>query len=137
MLKHPTLLLLLFISQAAFGANWRPGDDFLSAVRYVESRNGMFLHGDGGQSLGDFQISAAAWTDVNAWRKASKLPCYSYERHVFDRKLNRLYAADYLTILHAELAKKLGRAPTSAQLYAAYNMGLGQFAECKYQLSRV
>ena len=136
MLRHP-VWLLLFIGQVTFGANWRPSEDFLSAVRYVESYNGVFVRGDGGQSLGDFQISEAAWTDVNGWRKTRKLQCYNYDRHVFDRKLNRLYAADYLSILHQELTQKLKRAPTSGELYAAYNMGLSQFAQCKYRLNQV
>ncbi len=136
MLRY-SVLLLLFVGPVTFGSHWRPSEEFLSAVRYVESCNGVFVHGDGGESLGDFQISEGAWTDVNAWRKSRKLPCYSYNRHVFDRKVNRGYAADYLSILHRDLTKNLKRAPTSGELYAAYNMGLSQFAQCKYRLARV
>jgi hypothetical protein len=136
MLGRP-LLLLLCICQTVLGSNWRPSDDFLSAVRCVESSNGIFLHGDGGQSLGDFQISEAAWIDVSAWRKARRLPSYSYDQHVFNRKINRIYAADYMTILHGELKKNLKRAPTSGELYAAYNIGLSEFGRCNYRLNRV
>jgi hypothetical protein len=136
MLGRP-IFLLLCLGQTLLGSNWRPSEDFLGAVRYVESSNGRFLHGDGGQSLGDFQISEAAWIDVSAWRKARKLQCYSYDQHVFNRKINRIYAADYMTILHGELKKNLKRAPTSGELYAAYNIGLSEFARCKYRLTRV
>jgi hypothetical protein len=136
MLGRP-IFLLFCLTQTMFGSPWRPSEDFLAAVCFVESSNGRFLHGDGGQSLGDFQISEAAWIDVSAWRKARKLPSYSYEHHVFNRRINRTYAADYLTILHGELTRNLKRAPTSGELYAAYNIGLSEFARCKFRLNRV
>jgi len=120
------------------GANpWRPSERFLSAVRYVESANGMFLFGDSGQSLGDFQISEAAWADVSSWRKERNLPCYNYNRCAFNSRINRAYAADYLSLLQGELKKKLNRNPSSSEIYAAYNMGIAQFAQCKYSLNQV
>src|SRR5436190_22829384 len=135
MLKWFALLLLL--TQAGFASSWQPSERFLSAVRYVESYNGQFIYGDGGQSLGEFQLSDAAWADVNAWRKARNLPVYAYNRHVFNQKINRLYASNYFSILHSDLGKKLNRAPSSGELYAAYNIGMGQFAQCNYKLRRV
>ena len=134
--------ILLLISAVSFGVvteakEWRPSDDFLRAVRYVESANGLYKIGDNGQSLGDFQLSEAAWLDVSDWRKARGLKTYQYDRSVFHSFINRVYASNYLTILYTELNRKLGRAPNHAELYAAYNMGLGTFAECNYRLSRV
>jgi hypothetical protein len=131
------LLLLCFASIGAHGTEWRPTDSFLRAVRMVESSNGQFKIGDNGQSLGDFQLSEAAWLDVNEWRKARGLKIYNYERSVFNSFINRVYASNYLTILHTELSRKLKRPPTHAELYAAYNIGLATFAQVDFNLSRV
>lgn len=124
-------------AQATQVKEWRPSDDFLRAVRSVESSNGRYQIGDNGQSLGDFQLSEAAWLDVNEWRKARRLKIYDYQDSVFNGYISRVYASNYLSILHNELTRKLKRAPNHAELYAAYNMGLGTFAECNYRMSRV
>ena len=131
------ILVAMLAVLPSYGANWRPTDRFLHAVRFVESSHGRFIYGDEGQSLGDFQMSEAAWLDVSIWRRTKGLLTYDYEKHVFNRQINRLYAADYLTIIHTELKKSLKRPPTSAEIYAAYNMGLGSFAECEFKLARV
>jgi hypothetical protein len=136
MFKYAILFLLVGIGDL-FAASWRPTERLLYAIRSVESSHGRFTYGDEGRSLGDFQMSEGAWLDVSTWRKAQGLPTYNYGRHVLDRKINRLYAADYLTIIYEELQKKLSRSPSSAEIYAAYNMGLGSFAHCRYQLARV
>lgn len=135
------ITLLISVLSCSAGAvqakEWRPSNEFLRAVRFVESSNGAFKVGDNGQSLGDFQLSEAAWMDVNDWRKARRLKTYDYQENVFHAFINRVYASNYLTILHGELSKKLGREPTYSELYAAYNMGLSTFATCDYRLSRV
>src|SRR5687768_7067384 len=87
----------------ASGREWRPTDDFLKAVRFVESSNGVNKVGDNGESLGDFQLSEAAWLDVNAWRRARALKIYPYEETVFHSYISRVYASNYLTILYNEL----------------------------------
>jgi hypothetical protein len=74
---------------------------------------------------------------VSGWRKARGLKVYSYSRHVMHSYINQTYAADYLTMIHGELSSKLRRAPTAGELYAAYNMGLSNFAECNYRLAKV
>jgi len=116
---------------------WRPYPAFLEAVCLVESSNGKWIRGDGGKSLGDFQIGRAAWDDVSQWRKARGWQTYDYRKNVLNRKINRLYAADYLTILRNQLLDILKREPTAAELYAAYNMGMANFSECRYRLARV
>ncbi len=129
----------LFISDLSLvrADQWRPSDDFLKAVRRIESSDGLMLWGDDGQSLGDFQLSEAAWVDVNAWRKTRRIPTYNYLRHVYNRRINRSYASDYFVILYEELGKRLKRPPSHGELYAAYNMGLSQFAQCRYSLAQV
>jgi hypothetical protein len=131
------VLLICLMSGNLEAANWRPNDRLLQAVRHVESSNGLFTWGDNGQSLGDYQLSEAAWLDVTAWRKARDLPTWDYETYVWNPRVSRLYAADYMAILHRELKKRLNRPPTSAEIYAAYNMGLGTFAQCNYKLAKV
>ena len=56
---------------------------------------------------------------------------------VFHSYISRVYASNYLTILHDGLARKLHRPPTHAELYAAYNLGPRSFAQCDYKLHRV
>jgi hypothetical protein len=136
MIKFMLMLLVLSTCHAMAG-HWRPSEELLAAIRFVESSNGQFVYGDRGRSLGDFQMSEAAWMDVTAWRKARKKPTYDYRRHVLNPTINRAYAADYVTILHGELRRVLKRAPCVGEIYAAYNMGLGTFAQCNYQLALV
>ena len=110
---------------------------FLEAIRQVESSGGKFLHGDGGRSLGEFQIGKAAWADVSEWRRKQGLKTYPYHPHVFKPDISRKYAKDYLSILQRSLKSKLDRPPTYSELYAAYNMGFTQFARCGFDLDRV
>ena len=131
------LISVVSCSLTVDAREWRPSDDFLRAVKFVESSNGTFKIGDHGQSLGDFQLSEAAWLDVSEWRKARRLKVYEYEKAVFHSFINRVYASNYLTILYTELSRKLGRAPDHEELYAAYNMGLATFETCNFRMNRV
>ncbi len=137
-MKHLLIITGLFSSSLlAQAKEWRPPQEFLQAVRVVESSNGQNKYGDHGESLGDFQLSEAAWLDVNGWRKARGLKTYHYDASVFNLYLSRVYAADYFTILHGELNRRLKRPPTHEELYAAYNMGLSTFAKCNYKVNRL
>ena len=136
-MKKYAILLCLLLVGAARADEWQPCKTFLKAVSFVESSNGKFVYGDQGRSLGEFQLSEAAWLDVNEWRKARRLKTYTYREHVFHAFISRVYAANYMTILHGELSRKLKRPPTHSELYAAYNMGLQMFARCDYKLERV
>jgi hypothetical protein len=129
--------LVGLIALSASGAEWRPSPALLKAVRVVESSDGLNLYGDGGRSLGPFQLSEGAWADVNGWRKSHGLTVYAYRTHVMHDYINRVYAADYLAMIHSELSRKLHREPTHGEIYAAYNMGLSKFAVCGYRLANV
>ncbi len=133
--KH--LLLLCWLAANVAAETWCPPEEFLHAVRFVESSHGRFTWGDRGRSLGEFQLSEAAWLDVTWWRKARGLPTYDYSVHVWNRQVSRAYAADYLALLRGELKRRMKRPPTVAEIYAAYNMGLSSFAECDYRLANV
>ncbi len=131
------VLFCAALAMPAFGREWQPPGEFLNAIRFVESSNGLNKVGDNGDSLGEFQLSEAAWLDVNDWRRARGLKTYPYERTVFHSYISRVYASNYLTILHSELSRRLKRAPNHAEIYAAYNLGLNSFAQCNYSLQRV
>jgi hypothetical protein len=131
------LIIYLFASLCLEAATWRPDERLLDALCQVESSGGRFVSGDGGRSLGHFQMQKASWADVLDWRKKQNLPTHDYQTHVFDSRISRLYAADYLTILHTRLKSQYNREPTAGELYAAYNMGLTGFRKCNYDLAQV
>ena len=121
----------------AHADDWTPSNLLLDLIRQIESADGLLLVGDDGRSPGAYQISRAAWADVNAWRKAHRLPVLEYSSNVWSESISRSYAAQYLQLLHARLARSLERSPSTAELYAAYNLGLSGFARCRYHLGRV
>ena len=136
-MKKLVIILAGLVATAANAMEWKPSQAFLKAVRQIESSGGQFLYGDEGRSLGAFQLSEAAWADVNEWRKARKLKTYAYHEHVLHTYINKVYASNYLSLIHSELSKKLKRKPTSSEVYAAYNMGLSNFAQCGYRMAEV
>ena len=99
------LISIVSYAVAVSATEWQPSAEFLKAVRSIESSNGQFKVGDNGQSLGDFQLSEAAWLDVNEWRRLRSLKIYRYDEAVFNGYINRAYASNYLTILHGELSR--------------------------------
>lgn len=139
MQKQLLFLFALVVAVNSTAAAWRPSEQLLDAVCYIESGGGLFTWGDNGHSLGPYQMSRAAWLDVSRWRKGQGLPTFAYNDHVWIMKSSRTYAADYLAILHRALEQKqrLNRSPSAAEVYAAYNLGLSSFAKCRYQLASV
>jgi hypothetical protein len=128
-MRQFTVILFLSCCLHAQAGPWQPEARLLEAVRQIESGGGLYLYGDNGRSLGPFQMSKGAWADVSRQREARALPTFSYQPGVMDAKTSRLYAADYLTLLHDQLLKKINREPNAQEIYAAYNMGLGRFSE--------
>jgi hypothetical protein len=118
-------------------ADWQPSPRLLDAVCQIESSGGLYVLGDRGLSLGHFQFQKAAWADVCVWRQKRNLPVYDYRANVFDPRISRIYAGNYLTILHDRLKEQYDREPTPAEIYAAYNMGLNAFRKCNYRLAQV
>jgi hypothetical protein len=143
LLRLPTvgraIVLFLCLAAAPLHAQqeWSPSNLLLDVIRRIESADGLLTVGDQGRSLGPYQLSAGAWLDVTTWRIARGLPTFDYAGNVFSEKICRGYAADYLRILHMRLAKRLKRTPSSADVYAAYNMGLTAFARSQFELAKV
>jgi hypothetical protein len=136
-MKRMIVVGFIFLAGAMVAEEWRPDDRLLEAVRQIESSGGLFLYGDGGRSLGDFQMGRAAWSDVNVRRRERGEMVFDYKRHVLNPEINRLYAAEYFAILRGQLIRHLKREPTPGELYAAYNMGFRQFSRCGFDLRRV
>ncbi len=130
-------IALFLLAQKVSAAVWRPSDALLDAVRRIESADGLYTVGDNGMSLGNYQLSEAAWDDVSAWRKSRGVATFKYHRDVWSERVSRSYAADYMRLLHGQLSERLGRAPSTLEIYAAYNMGLSAFVRCGYRLTAV
>jgi hypothetical protein len=136
-MKTPAMLLLWLLAANGYAESWTPSERFMRAVRRIESADGRFTVGDQGRSLGDYQISEAAWHDVSAWRKARGLPVFDYYTDVWRQPISRTYAADYLKILRQQLKKHLQREPSAAELYGAYNMGMSSFAQRNFRIAPI
>src|SRR4051812_25865733 len=137
-MKLKRLILTIFaISFNARAGDWAPSRDLLQAICQIESCNGRYLYGDGGRSLGHFQLSRGAWKDVNAWRKARALKTYPYSDNVMNAFVNREYASNFLSLLYTQLEARLNREPTGPELYAAYNIGFIGFAQAHFDLNHI
>jgi hypothetical protein len=131
------ILALGLITASAQAQEWAPSEQLLNLVRKIESADGVMLVGDHGNSRGAYQMGAGAWADVSMWRRARQLSTYEYQTAVWDETVSRVYAANYLTMLHERLAKSMQRAPSCGEVYAAYNMGFTAFARCQFSLAHV
>lgn len=108
----------------------------LDRIARIESNNNPSAIGDNGKSRGMFQMTEAAWIDVSAIRKAKGLPVYPWATGAHDARISRQYAADYLSILRNRLTRALNRAPSNAELYAAYSHGMTGFRRAGFSLNK-
>lgn len=129
-------LVILVLGIGAHKCNGAVTEDFLDRVAKVESGNSSKAIGDNGRSLGLFQMSFASWLDVNEIRQKQGLKLYPYN-YATNRTVARIYARQYLLILHRKVSAKLGRPATQAETYAAYNAGFSAFLRDGLDLSRV
>ncbi len=136
-MKNIIAVVVLFCAGLLHANDWKPDEALLLAIREVESNGGKYLYGDNGRSLGEYQMTRAAWNDVNKWRKARKSKAYDYRTYVFTPAIAKDYASNYLSILRSGLQGKLRRAPSASELYAAYNMGFSKFGACGFNLGRI
>ena len=123
--------VLLSLANSNRAANWT---SVINAVGQVES--GM-LHGaigDGTDSRGAWQITEAAWKEVNELRKVHKRQRSPWKLGSHNPVIARSYVADLLGLINRRLSVLLGRPPTVQELYAAYNLGLTGFQRRKFML---
>lgn len=107
-------------------------EKFLDAIAHIESSGRSRVIGDGGKARGMFQLHRAAWEDA---RKISPL-IGDYQTGALNPATARQVARVYLNILAARLERALGYAPTSGQVYAAFNLGFAGFKKRGFDLNR-
>lgn len=116
-------------------ASPRISESMIWALAQVESGGGKFMVGDNGRALGAFQMHRATWKEVSEYRSKKGLRTwpYSYALHA---EVGKAYAHDYLVIQHKRLTQVMGRSPTPAELYAAYNLGFEGFKRVGFDMRR-
>ena len=108
----------------------------IHAVAMVESNNNHRAVGDQGKANGAFQMWKPAWTDSSRWLKRNGFKTTPYEKGVNDPQVAHGYCRTYLSIIHGQLKKKMGREPNAAELYAAYNLGVRGFERRDFDLAK-
>tara|TARA_Y100000310_G_scaffold328892_1_gene397780 strand:- start:3001 stop:3594 length:594 start_codon:yes stop_codon:yes gene_type:complete len=108
----------------------------IHAVAMVESNNNHRAVGDQGKANGAFQMWKPAWTDCSRWLKKNGFKTTPYEKGVNDPTISHQYCKIYLSLLHSQLRRKMGRDPSAGELYAAYNLGVRGFERRGFQLDK-
>jgi len=105
------------------------------ALATVESNGDSNAIGDYGNAKGKYQFWRPAWEDTTKYRKALGLKTYPYSQ-ASNRAISDEYATSRMMFLTDQLKLRLRRTPTSAELYAAWNLGLTGFARRHYQVGQ-
>ena len=108
----------------------------IHAVAMVESNNNHRAVGDQGKANGAFQMWKPAWSDCSRWLKKNGFKTTPYEKGVNDPTISHQYCKIYLSLLHSQLRRKMGRDPSAGELYAAYNLGVRGFERRGFQLDK-
>ena len=108
----------------------------IHAVAMVESNNNHRAVGDQGKANGAFQMWKPAWQDCSKWLKRNGFKTTSYEKGVNDPTISHQYCKVYLSILNSQLRRSIGREPSAAELYAAYNLGFTGFKRRGFDISK-
>ena len=108
----------------------------IHAVAMVESNNNHRAVGDQGKANGAFQMWKPAWQDCSKWLKRNGFKTTPYEKGVNDPTISHQYCKVYLSILNSQLRRAIGREPSAAELYAAYNLGYTGFKRRGFDISK-
>lgn len=108
------------------------GLSLIDAIAQVESSGNAKAIGDGGRSIGAYQLSAACWRDVQKVEPRVG----EYLSGAPDPARSRLAARTYLTILAARFHRATNRTPTPGELYGCYNVGFSRFQSLGFDLKR-
>jgi len=119
--------------ESAYGKTCAGGPYFIDLLSWRESRNNDDAVGDHGDSLGRFQMSSAAWADVNSLRRSQRLPEFQHG-FAFDPGISREYALQYLGILDRQFHRTFGREPSEAQLLSIYRKGFNGYKHGRHKV---
>ena len=127
-----TIIALLLLASPAFGVEIN--GKLIFAFAKVESGMDDKAIGSAGER-GAWQMGRAAWEDCNRWRKlhglsvhdhcAAHHPTWGYQ-----------YARLYMAMLHGQLWRSMGREPSAAELYAAWNCGHAGFRRRNFDINQ-
>ena len=106
----------------------------VDAIKKVESYNGK--PGDRGRSRSHWQLSNAAWQDVNRIRKAKRLKTYTWQHGTRNEYISRVYATAYVDHLAQRISARLNRPATPREIYVAYNWGITRFERVNFNFNR-
>ena len=120
-------LLSLLLAIASCEAKSIVNEDLIHKVAIIESNVNEDAVGDGGRSLGAFQIGQDAWADAVAYNRVTAGPhdqtlptnwkVYAHDYNVAHR------AAELILLMHEARMIRNKVKPTPMKLYMAYNMG--------------
>jgi len=137
MKKHTKIHIAILTALLPFTASAvEINGKLIHAVAMVESNNNHRAVGDQGKANGAFQLWKPAWSDCSAWLKKNGFKTTSYKEGVNDPNISHQYCKVYLSLLHSQLRRKLGRDPSAAELYCAYNLGVRGFERRGFNLGR-
>jgi hypothetical protein len=115
-------------------------EDFVNKVGIIESNLNTDAVGDGGDSLGAFQISRRAWADAVAYSTINSNPHdytlpTDWKGHAHDFEMAQR-AATLILKMHEERMLKNRVKPTEFKLYMAYNMGYHGAAQHGFSINQ-
>ena len=125
--------LLLCLSAVANAIDY---PRLLPVVSQIESSGNPQAVGDGTKARGLFQFHKEAWVQASKVRKIAGHRIYAYS-YAHDPYVSSLYAEAYIGWLAKSLRTRLGREPSHWEVYAAFNRGLGGFADLDYKFSKL
>jgi hypothetical protein len=111
---------LLAIVAIAFCAS-ASGTPLLDRIAFIESSNRPAVIGDGGKARGLYQMHLAAVLDCGG-TKADWL-------NLTNKAVADKFASIYLAKIRSQMVKRGVSNPTDAQLYLAWNLGVGGAAK--------
>ena len=107
--------------------------NFIDRLSWLESRNNDEAIGDHGDSLGRFQMSSAAWADVNSLRRSQRLPEFQHG-FAHDPGISREYCVQYLHILSQQFHRTFGRDANEAELLRMYRRGFAGYKHGRHKV---
>jgi len=103
------------------------GTPLLDRIAFIESSNRATVIGDGGKARGLYQMHLAAVLDCGG-TKADWL-------NLTNKATAEKFASIYLAKIRAQMVKRKVFNPTDAQLYMAWNLGVGGAAKRNFDPS--
>lgn len=116
--KNRNTVFLVALACAVVEAS--PSPEFLVALAKTESNGNPEARGKSGD-LGLYQMTPAAWEDVNRARRAVGLPVYRHSSATVPT-VATIYAEAYLRIL-SEQIDRAGLEPNPETVWLAWNLG--------------